>query len=93
MRQIIRNRVAELVAIKSRREGRPIRKTTIAEETGLNRGTIDTWLANQVTRYDADVMLVWCNYLDCSVADLFVMEDTDSPKMQTASITGQLMTA
>lgn len=92
MRQHIKNRVAELIAIKSRREGRSIRKTTIAEETGLNRGTIDTWLANDVTRYDADVMLVWCNYLDCGVADLFVVEEIASPETQTTPV-GYLMMA
>lgn len=85
MRQIIRNRVAELVAIKARREGRTIRKMTLVEETGLNRGTVDTWLANEVTRYDADVMLAWCNYLDCAIADLFVVEEVDSPETQTIS--------
>lgn len=85
MKKIIRNRVAELVAIKARREGRVIRKMTLVDETGLNRGTVDTWLANDVNRYDADVMLTWCDYLGCQLADLFVVEELASPEMQTKS--------
>lgn len=89
MGQILRNRVAELVAIKARQEARTIRKMTLVNETGLNRGTIDDWLDNKVTRYDADVMLTWCNYLDCEIADLFAVEESEDPEEKAYSIVPQ----
>jgi Cro/C1-type HTH DNA-binding domain len=80
MRQVVRNRVAELVAIKGRRENRLIPVKVLTEETGLARGTVETWLANDVNRFDGDVMLTWCAYLGCEIADLFVVEAVESPE-------------
>jgi DNA-binding Xre family transcriptional regulator len=85
MRRVVKNRVAELVAIKARNEGRRINKTTLFEETGLGRSTVETWMANQVTRFDSDVMLAWCEYLGCEVADLFVVEEIESPERKAYS--------
>ncbi|MBI5929057.1 MAG: helix-turn-helix domain-containing protein [Chloroflexi bacterium] len=82
MRRILRNRVAELVAIKARRENRTIYKTTITDETGLSKRTVDMWMANQVTRFDDNVLLTWSDYLGCGIGDLFIIEYED-PETKT----------
>ncbi len=78
MRKKLSNRVAELVAIKARRENRTINKTTIGNELGLSKRTVDLWMANQVTRFDDDILLKWSEYLSCGIGDLFVVEEVES---------------
>ncbi len=78
MRKKLSNRVAELVAIKARRENRTINKTTIGNELGLSKRTVDLWMANQVTRFDDDILLKWSEYLSCGIGDLFIVEEVES---------------
>ena len=92
------NRVAELVAIKARRESRTINKTTIGLELGLARRTVDLWMANQVTRFDDDILLKWSEYLSCGIGDLFIIEeieadDSDPEKNRPPRYTHQILAA
>jgi len=73
-KQRLSNRFSELLAIKSRREGRRITNRQVVRETGLLRHTVDSYAKNEVTRYDAHIVLTLCNYLGCSVAEFFVVE-------------------
>lgn len=74
------NRLDELVAIKERREGRLIPNRVIVEETGLGMSTVWTWRRNMVTRYDAEVILTLCKWLNCEIGDLFTVEEAEGNK-------------
>ncbi|MBK9751829.1 MAG: helix-turn-helix transcriptional regulator [Chloroflexi bacterium] len=83
-RQVLSNRFTELLAIKARREKRRISQREVARETGLAKRTVDSYARNEVTRYDAPVVLALCNYLGCDAGELLVIEDVEDPQMQTA---------
>jgi transcriptional regulator with XRE-family HTH domain len=78
--EAVKNRVAELVAQKSRREGRKITQDDIFTETGLGRSTIYEWMANKVTRFDGKVLMAWCDYLNCGISDILVREEVVNPE-------------
>lgn len=91
MNRVLRNRVAELVAIKSRQEKRTIYKTTLAAETGLSKRTVDKWMANDVTLFDDNTLMTWADYFGVGIGELFIIEDTESPETQTYPTTGTLI--
>lgn len=83
----ITNRFMELLAAKARRENRGrISIAQVIEETGLARGTVDGYVHNTITRYDAHVIQMLCDYLDCKPGDLLVMEEVEDPQMKTALV-------
>ncbi len=85
LRRKITNRFMELLAAKARREGRgkiPISQVCI--DTGLHRATVDGYVHNTITRYDAHVIQILCDYLNCKPGDLLVMEEVEDPQMKTA---------
>lgn len=73
--KVVKNRVAELVAIKARREARRISHRDLANETGLSRSSIQYWMANSVTRFDAHQIVTLCDYFGVGVDELLVVED------------------
>lgn len=77
------NRLDELIAIKERNEGRRLPNRVIIEETGLSESTLWTWRRNVVTRYDANVIAVLCQWLPCELADLFTVVE-DRPNKRSA---------
>ncbi len=74
--KIVQNRFSELLARKERREKRSISRRQVAHETGLSLSSVQNWATNLVTRYDAEHILVFCQYLDCSPGDLLIIEDS-----------------
>lgn len=74
--QII-NRFKELLAIKERRERRSISQREVSRELGLAKTTVDSYARNEITRFDADVVIALCNYLGCSVGDFLVIEEVN----------------
>ena len=76
-KRVVRNRLAEEVAKKERRENRLITNTIAAAETGLNINTIGDWMANRVTAYKAETIRILCEWLPCEPQDLFVFEEVD----------------
>ena len=77
MPKVLRNRLAEEIAKKERRENRTITNTIAAEETGLNINTIGDWRANRVTAYKSETIRILCEWLGCDVSDLFVFEEIE----------------
>lgn len=73
----INNRVAELLALKARRENRRITQRTAAEELGIPQSTFARWYHNEVTRRDDDIVLMLMEYLECSLPELLVVEEYD----------------
>jgi len=77
----------ELLAAKARREGRGrITISQVCEETKLARATVDGYVHNTITRYDAHVIQMLCDYLDCKPGDLLVIEEVEDPQMKTALV-------
>lgn len=68
----VQNRVQELLAKKGRIEERTISLRTAASETGVALNTIHAWSRNRVQRYDAEQIIVFCDYFECEIADLLV---------------------
>lgn len=48
----------------------------LANETGINRGTITRLYHETAIRVDFEVIETLCRYFDCDVGDLFEIEDT-----------------
>lgn len=71
----LKNRVAEIAVLKSRREGRKITQMEIAKETGLAINTVSRYFLNQVERYDGDCLIALAEYFGVEIGDLFVIED------------------
>jgi transcriptional regulator with XRE-family HTH domain len=87
-KQILSNRFTELLAVKARREQRRISQREVARETGLAKRTVDSYARNEVTRYDAPVVLALCKYLGCDAGELLVIEEVeeseDTPELMLA---------
>ena len=84
-RRRLTNRFSELLAAKARREGRGrISIAEVVKETGLARNTVDGYVHNTSSRYDAPVILALCDYLGCSPAEFFVVEQVEAPEYKTA---------
>jgi DNA-binding Xre family transcriptional regulator len=79
------NRFNEQVARKERREDRRITNAVIQDETGLALNTISDWRRNNVTRFDAEVILLLCRWVPCSVGELLVIEGEEDPNKKWAS--------
>lgn len=73
----LRNRVAELAAIKGRREGRTITQRDLAEEIGIPLVTLGRWYRNEVKRIDEHVVLRMTQYFDVTVGELLIVEEVD----------------
>lgn len=88
--QRVVNRFEELLAVKERREKRRISQRTAAEEMGITQVTIGRYARNELSRYDESIILAMCNYLDCAIGDLLIIEEADngqgneSPENETA---------
>lgn len=70
----VQNRVAELIARKQRQTGERITYATIAAATGLSEEAIGKWARNQVTRFDREMIAIFCDYFECELSDLLVYE-------------------
>lgn len=85
----LHNRFRELLLQKSARDKRYISQRLAAEEMGLARATVDRYASNDVTRYDEPIVLAMCEYLNCDVSDLLVIEEVneesgdESPEIKT----------
>ena len=51
----------------------------VQRETGIAWSTLNSWANNQLTRYDAPVIMALCEYFDCQVGDLLVYEKETIP--------------
>jgi transcriptional regulator with XRE-family HTH domain len=88
----LKNRIAELLAIKARDEGRSsIPQQEIEKETGITQHSISRHIRNQVTRYDEKTIILWCQYLDITPSEFFAWmpikeddEGADEPKEESA---------
>lgn len=81
------NRFEELLAQKERRDGRRYSREEIAEITGISVTSIQNWALNRTTRFDAKQILAFCDFFECTMGDLFVIEDVEnSPDFLTEAL-------
>lgn len=73
----ITSRLRELVAAKAKAENRYISYRKLAAEVGLAPGTVQAWLNNTTTRFDAAPMLAFCRYFGCEVGDLLRIDNSN----------------
>jgi DNA-binding Xre family transcriptional regulator len=83
----LRNRLLELMQGLERIKGRRIKQRELAQFVGVTDHTIASWLRNDVTRYDSNVVEGICDYFNCDVGDLLYFEWVDVEVEETADYT------
>jgi DNA-binding Xre family transcriptional regulator len=76
--KMLQNRFSELLARKERKEKRSISRRKVAQETGVGLSSVQNWAVNEVTRYDAFQITVFCEYLECTPGELLVIEEVET---------------
>ncbi len=78
----IKNRFAEHVAVKARKENRRITHRDIVKETTISKATVGNYLRNEVQRPDLIVVATFCSWLGISPSDFWTwnQEGADEPK-------------
>lgn len=64
-----------LVGQKQIDENRVIDVATIAQETGLTKQTVYTWLKGNLTRFESATIEAFCEYFQCDVGELLTVVD------------------
>jgi putative transcriptional regulator len=67
-----------LLAQKATKQQQNIALLDVQRATGMAWSTLNAWANNQVTRYDAPVILALCEYFDCEVGELLVYEKEEA---------------
>jgi DNA-binding Xre family transcriptional regulator len=73
----LKNRLEDLMQQKE--PGKMITQDKLAEATGVSQSAISRWLRQYVDRYDAEVIVKFCEYFECEVGDLLYIDRSDSP--------------
>jgi DNA-binding Xre family transcriptional regulator len=63
-----------LLAQKAETERRNITLKEVQRETGIAWTTLQSWANNDVSRYDAPVIIKLCDYLNCELGDLIIYQ-------------------
>jgi len=75
----IKIRFHDLLQKKMKRDGRdpssnPITQDEIAEAIGLGKSTVSFWSRDKVDRLDKEILIKFCDYFECDLCDLLVLE-------------------
>lgn len=73
----LKNRLAEHVSIKSRKEDRRLTQRVIAEEAGLSQPTVGLYMRNEVTRTNMEVIAKFCLWLNIHPSQFFTWVETE----------------
>ena len=79
----VQNRFEELLAIKSRKEGRSISRRDVEVETGISLTSIQNWANNRNTQYNVRQILAFCKYFKCNIGDLLILVDEQGNEIET----------
>jgi transcriptional regulator with XRE-family HTH domain len=71
----VRNRLLILMTEKERQLGRRITRKEIAEAIDVSQHTIASWLRNDLNKFEAHMIERLCNYFQCEIWDLLVLEE------------------
>ncbi|MBC7871551.1 MAG: helix-turn-helix transcriptional regulator [Chitinophagaceae bacterium] len=75
MARKIHSNFLTLLAEKELREKRRIKAIEIAEATGIAPSTVGRWLHDDVYKFEAAVLEAFCDYFNCGLADLLILEE------------------
>jgi putative transcriptional regulator len=71
----VRVQISELLEAKARREGRErITQEELSAAIGIPQGTISRWAGNKVDRLDRHIMAALCDYFECDLNELLVLD-------------------
>ena len=71
----VKIRLRDRLQEKAKQEGRAlISQEEVVLATGISRPTVSNWMKSRVDRVDLDVLVRFCNYLECDIADLMTLE-------------------
>lgn len=70
----ITNHFRILLAQKATKQQQNIALMDVQRGTAIALSTLNSWANNQVTRYDAPLIMALCETFDCQVGDLLVFE-------------------
>ena len=88
------NRLRILVAEKEVYDRRQYSLRDIASQTGLSINTVAGYLRGDTTNFYGNVLIAFCDWLDCQPGDILVLEDDASPENRTEPVNARLpMTA
>lgn len=83
---MFRSRLPLFIAQKEYKEQRRISQREIAQDTGLARATISSWMSpDGMPRLDAKTTAALCDYLDCSLDDLVELDSGQAVAVALAS--------
>jgi putative transcriptional regulator len=77
MARKLRNRLLALVTERELKIGRRIKYVEIAEATGLANSIISRWMNGKVENYESRVVEKLCDYFECELWDLLVLEEVE----------------
>lgn len=70
----VATRLKILISEKEFRENRKLTYEVINSETGVAGSTLVEWANNRVKRYDESVIAKLCEYFNCDIGDLLVLQ-------------------
>jgi len=75
----IKIRLYELLQEKMKRDGRdpssnPITQEELATTLGISRPTVGSYMKNRPDRLNIEILIKFCEYFDCDLSDLLVLE-------------------
>lgn len=75
----VRTRIHELITKKQAEESaqgnrRFLTASVIAQETGLSRNTIKSWIEGDLDRFEERTITALCRYFNCTIADLLYLD-------------------
>jgi putative transcriptional regulator len=77
MSRKMRNRLLDLLTEKERRERRRISQAEIARDIGVSTNTMSHWMQNNQDKLDVSVIERLCDYFQCELGDLLVLEEVE----------------
>jgi DNA-binding Xre family transcriptional regulator len=71
----VTNRLRILMAEKATRDGRSAATyRAINESTGISTSTLSKWANNAITSYDKNHIAKLCEFFECDIKDLLILE-------------------
>jgi DNA-binding Xre family transcriptional regulator len=62
---------------KERQLGRRITQKEVAEAIEVSQHTIASWLRNDLNKFEAHIIERLCDYFQCELGDLLVLEEVE----------------
>lgn len=82
----IKNRFAELVAEKERKDGRKWTYDDISKATGVSTNSLSGYARNKVRRFDAVTVEALLAFFGCGIADFFTLEQSEEIEGQQVAV-------